>query len=615
MSRRRCALKWTIGLSAACSTAVEAETIHVAPGESIQAAIDIANPGDEILVQPGLYNEIINFLGKTIELRSSGGPDVTTIDGASLADTVVRCVSGEGAETLLEGFTITGGETTGSGGGMLNDGSNPTVTNCIFRGNTVIAFDDGGGGGMGNINASPIITGCVFDDNLADGFKRGAGMFNDGGGPIVTNCTFIDNLNDGFEDGGGMYNRNANTIVSGCTFIGNTVSGFESGGGVCNQGGEPQFLDCEFEFNIAGNGGGIQNTSSSPLILNCTFASNATLNTSGAVRNSSGAAPRIDSCTFVDNSSEIGGAMDNSGSGPAVIVNCTFQANWADYAGGVRNFESSPFFANCTFDGNIGNINGGGMRNTGASPTLVNCLFVDNTTTTVGGAMRNVSESAPNIVNCTFVRNHAGDSGGGVYTLASSPVIANCILRENSDSGGMDESAQVHVSSGTATVQSSCVQGGWSGAGSNNIDADPQFVNPKNDDFALAPGSPCIDAADNSAVPPDLADLDDDDDLLEPTPLDLLGAARFVDDPDTADTGLGAPPLTDMGAIEFQVASCTADLNGDGVVNAADLAVILGNWGPIPPGDPAADLNGDGTIGPADLAILLGNWGACGKGF
>lgn len=49
------------------------------------------------------------------------------------------------------------------------------------------------------------------------------------------------------------------------------------------------------------------------------------------------------------------------------------------------------------------------------------------------------------------------------------------------------------------------------------------------------------------------------------------------------------------------------DLNGDGVVNAADLGALLGAWGPC--AGCAADLDGDGVVGPADLGMLLGNWG------
>ncbi|MFO0829305.1 MAG: dockerin type I repeat-containing protein [Phycisphaerales bacterium] len=46
-----------------------------------------------------------------------------------------------------------------------------------------------------------------------------------------------------------------------------------------------------------------------------------------------------------------------------------------------------------------------------------------------------------------------------------------------------------------------------------------------------------------------------------------------------------------------------ADLNGDGAVNAADLAILLGAWG-----TPAGDVNGDGTTDAMDLSILLGAW-------
>lgn len=54
---------------------------------------------------------------------------------------------------------------------------------------------------------------------------------------------------------------------------------------------------------------------------------------------------------------------------------------------------------------------------------------------------------------------------------------------------------------------------------------------------------------------------------------------------------------------------CLADLGGDGEVGPADLAQLLGNWGPC--GGCPADLDGDGAIGPFDLALLLGSWGAC----
>ncbi len=49
------------------------------------------------------------------------------------------------------------------------------------------------------------------------------------------------------------------------------------------------------------------------------------------------------------------------------------------------------------------------------------------------------------------------------------------------------------------------------------------------------------------------------------------------------------------------------DLDGDEMIGASDLAILLGAWG-VCPACPA-DLDGDGVVGPADLATLLSGWG------
>ena len=54
--------------------------------------------------------------------------------------------------------------------------------------------------------------------------------------------------------------------------------------------------------------------------------------------------------------------------------------------------------------------------------------------------------------------------------------------------------------------------------------------------------------------------------------------------------------------------TCVGDLNDDGVVNGADLSLLLAAWGSD---DPVADLTGDGVVGGADLTLLIGNWGLC----
>jgi endonuclease/exonuclease/phosphatase family metal-dependent hydrolase len=148
----------------------------------IQTAINDAQNGDEIEVAAGTYYEAINFKGKAITLRSTNPSDPcvvaeTVIDGGGYYH-VVKCVSGEDVSTVLNGFTITGGDANGPtginkcGGGMYCENSSPTVTNCMFIVN--FAVD---GGGMFNYNSDPNVTNCTFSDNSSG--SRGGGMFND----------------------------------------------------------------------------------------------------------------------------------------------------------------------------------------------------------------------------------------------------------------------------------------------------------------------------------------------------------------------------------------------------------------------------------------------------
>lgn len=56
---------------------------------------------------------------------------------------------------------------------------------------------------------------------------------------------------------------------------------------------------------------------------------------------------------------------------------------------------------------------------------------------------------------------------------------------------------------------------------------------------------------------------------------------------------------------------CVADANGDNRTDAADLSVLLAQFGQsVPPGTDA-DFNGDGAVDAADLSVLLGQFG-CG---
>lgn len=248
-----------------------ADVIHVpADYPTIQAGIDAAVDGDEVIVAPGTYFESVNFLGKAIAVRSADGPDPTIIDGTGSLH-VVECATGEGADTVLDGFTITGGDAKGPccgrddrGGGMLNAGSSPTVTNCTFSGNSALY-----GGGMYNEAGSPTVTNCTFSGNQAA--SGGGGMYNDDlSCPAVTGCTFSGNL---ARSGGGMSNHLGSPAVSGCTFGGNQAT---SGGGMSNLFSSPAVIRCTFSGNFAWSyGGGMENVDSSPTVTSCTFSGNS----------------------------------------------------------------------------------------------------------------------------------------------------------------------------------------------------------------------------------------------------------------------------------------------------------------------------------------------------
>ena len=242
-----------------------AVTHYVSPGQSIQAAIDASSNDDEIEVAPGTYNEDIDFYGKAVRLYSSGGRAVTTIDATGLSSSVVRCIRGEDANTVLEGFTITGGSHS-SGGGMYNiNGSSPTVNNCTFSENTATG-EISHGGGMYNANGSnPTVTNCNFSGNTSS--RHGGGMSNNHGSPTVTNCTFTNNSS--VHWGGGMYNDvESHSTVTNCTFSGNISD--TGGGGIGNFSSSPTVTNCTFSSNNSPGGGGMcNNGSSNPTVTNC----------------------------------------------------------------------------------------------------------------------------------------------------------------------------------------------------------------------------------------------------------------------------------------------------------------------------------------------------------
>ena len=79
---------------------------------------------------------------------------------------------------------------------------------------------------------------------------------------------------------------------------------------------------------------------------------------------------------------------------------------------------------------------------------------------------------------------------------------------------------------------------------------------------------------------------------------------------DVCDILSGAESDNDLDGTPDSCQGPLGDLNGDGIVTAADFALLLTAWGATGPN--AADLNGDGFVNAADATLLLDNWGATG---
>jgi hypothetical protein len=430
---------------------------------------------------------------------------------------------------------------------------------------------------IGN-NRSAVLDGFTVRNGNANGYRewpyqwvRGGGIYMLTSDPIIESCLLT--LNAASDGGGALSNQSSDTEIMNCRFVGNFTSG--TGAGIFNSDAEPDIIGCEFIMNstdYGDAGGGIYDYDSAPLIDDCLFKKNFAGFGGGIVSDDSDTSVR--NCIFIDNRvGREGGAVSNWRTF-ANYTNCCFSGNDArDNGGGMENYLASVTLNRCTFNGNVADEAGGAIHSYGSDPNYINSVFSGNVTEEKGGAL-SFSECDASIINCTFYDNNAPEGRGIICyniftnsTESSDVIIHNSILWHDSNNIDIEDGSQVFV-------LYSDVKGGYPGPG--NIGLPPRFANPRgwdqilgtpDDNLRILPNSPCIDAAQNYAVPAGIA-------------RDRDGSVRFFDDANTPDTGLGAPgdPIVDMGAYEF------GSVNPYQGVGCGDSS---GGGGPIPPIPPA----------------------------
>ena len=187
---------------------------------TIQAAIDDANDGDVVEVQPGRYPECINFLGKNITVTSTNPKDPAVVESTTIdwdtwlqEEAAVTFCGSEGPDCVLSGFNINGyiiGIDYNSDANCTQP-CHATISHCVLRGNcgecgTVIELFDG------------LIANCLIAEN---NFCMCVCLC-----PVIDNChgeirgcTIVNN-----ENGPGIGIWGGTLVVSNCIIHGN-VSG------------------------------------------------------------------------------------------------------------------------------------------------------------------------------------------------------------------------------------------------------------------------------------------------------------------------------------------------------------------------------------------------------
>ena len=392
--------------------------------------------------------------------------------------------------------------TNADGGGIYNSGR-LTVSDTFLAHNVVDGIESmvGDGGAIANLGWLTITSSTILDNYSGE---SGGGISSNGPMFIISNSLVGNNSS---TNGGGIL-AGRNTLVSGSDISGNSAI---FGGGIYSDGNL-----ILADSMVRGNQG--------PAIYNdgemTILESIITGNTGGSIGGIINSGTMAISDSVISDNSAIGGTITVGGIGNVgdlIITNSTLFRNTAsggeDGGGGVYNEGTlnliySTVWGNAAIDGNIG---GGGISNFGTATVTISTI-TGNITDRVGGGIRNSSMLGGGrlvIAGSTITGNEAA-SGGGVHTDTNSVtefkntlIAANRALDLALDISGMMLS-QGHNLIGDGTGGSGFHPTDLVGTAENPIDP---LLGPLGDyggptfTHALLPGSPALDAGDNTDAP------------------------------------------------------------------------------------------------------------------
>ncbi|WP_018220399.1 autotransporter outer membrane beta-barrel domain-containing protein [Salinispora pacifica] len=299
----------------------------------------------------------------TSPITLNGGKNTVIERAAAVEQFRILTVEADGDLTLNH-LKITGGQTDGSGGGVLvNAGGALTTNHSIITRN--IVQDDGEGGGIANLGVTQINHSKV---NWNTTSEEGGGIFSTGLLEIVK--SHLDN-NTG-DQGGGIYQSGSTVTVKGGSISGNQAS---DGGGFYLVGGSGKLTGTKVAKNTAsGDGGGAVVAEAGQLTLQKVgLLDNSAL--SGAAGGLFVEDPEIGSTYAVvedsliknNTAADFGGGIDNSG--VTVLRRTQVIGNQADQGGGIYNTGTLRLFTTKVVK-NIAITLGGGIFNSAGTVEL-----------------------------------------------------------------------------------------------------------------------------------------------------------------------------------------------------------------------------------------------------